>query len=76
MITTNVGGLKETIGDRGTGVIIDNGNPSTIAAAIEDYFSESNAGRREEMIQNIKLEKQRLSWSTFARKLEDFHNTL
>ena len=76
MITTNVGGLKETIGDRGTGVIIDNGDPSTIASAIENYFSEANAGKREEMIKNIKLEKQRLSWSTFASKLEDFYNTL
>ena len=76
MITTNVGGLKETIGDRGTGVIIDNGEPSTIAAAIKEYFLPENEGMREEMIRNIKLEKERLSWSTFATKLEDFYRTL
>ena len=76
MITTNVGGLKETIGDRGTGVIIDNGEPATIAAAIQEYFLPENAGMREKMIQNIKLEKERLSWSTFATKLEDFYRTL
>ena len=76
MITTNVGGLKETIGDRGTGVIIDNGEPATIAAAIQEYFLPENAEMREKMIQNIKLEKERLSWSTFATKLEDFYRTL
>lgn len=76
MITTNVGGLKETIGDRGTGVIIDDGEPQTIANAIVEYFAESNAGKREEMVSNIRLEKERLSWSTFASKLEDFYKTL
>ena len=76
MITTKVGGLKETIGDRGTGVIIDTGEPATIAAAIQEYFMPENAEMREKMIQNIKLEKERLSWSTFAPKLEDFYRTL
>lgn len=76
MITTNVGGLKETIGDRGTGVIIDNGAPQTIANAIIDYFNPDNSLHREEMIGNIKKEKQRLSWSTFCQKLEEFYKTI
>ncbi len=76
MITTNVGGLKETIGDRGTGVIIQDGSPKTIAGAIEEYFLPENAGKREKMVEDIKLEKERLSWSTFASKLEDFYKTL
>lgn len=76
MITTDVGGLHETIGERGTGVIIDNGEPATIAQAIEDYFSPANYRRREEMIENIRKEKQRLSWGTFCNKLEDFYKTL
>ena len=59
-----------------TGVIIDNGEPATIAAAIQEYFMPENAEMREKMIQNIKLEKERLSWSTFATKLEDFYRTL
>lgn len=76
MITTNVGGLKETIGDRGTGVIINDGAPQTIANAITDYFSPDNSQNREEMVENIKKEKQRLSWSTFCTKLEEFYKTL
>lgn len=76
MITTDVGGLKETIGERGTGVIIDNGEPETIARAIEDYFAPENAGMRGEMVINIRKEKERLSWGTFCSKLEDFYKTL
>ncbi len=76
MITTDVGGLKETIGDRGTGTIIPDGNPETIAKAIEDYFSPENSAGREEMVRCIKMEKERLSWGTFCNKLEDFYHTL
>lgn len=77
MITTDTGGLKETIGDRGTGTIIPpDGNPETIARAIKEHFEESNASARDAMIQNIRKEKQRLSWGTFCSKLEDFYNSL
>lgn len=76
MITTDVGGLRETIGERGTGVIMENGEPATIARAIEDYFTPENAGMRGEMILNIRKEKERLSWGTFCSKLEDFYKTL
>ena len=76
MITTDVGGLRETIGERGTGVIMENGEPATIARAIEDYFAPENAGMREEMVLNIRREKERLSWGTFCNKLEDFYKTL
>jgi len=76
MITTDVGGLRETIGERGTGVIMENGEPATIARAIEDYFAPENAGMRGEMILNIRKEKERLSWGTFCSKLEDFYKTL
>ena len=76
MSTTDVGGLKETIGDRGTGIILKDGNPSTIAKGIEDYFSQENAGARDEMVMNIRKEKERLSWGTFCNNLIDFYNTL
>ncbi len=76
MITTNVGGLKETIGDKGTGVIMEDGNPQTIANALEDYFKEENVAQRENMIKCIKAEKERLSWKNFVQKLESFYHTL
>lgn len=76
MITTDVGGLRETIGERGTGVIMEDGEPATIARAIEDYFAPESTGMREEMVLNIRKEKERLSWGTFCNKLEDFYKTL
>lgn len=76
MITTDVGGLRETIGDRGTGIILNDGSPETIAAAIDEYFSAAGVQKRVEMVQNIKKEKQRLSWETFCNNLTDFYNTL
>lgn len=72
MITTNVGGLKETIGDKGTGVIVDKPEPELVRNAIKEYFSIDKRGAREEMINKIKREKERLSWSNFCKNLEDF----
>ncbi len=70
MIVTDVGGLKETIGDRGTGLVASEGTPETIRTEILRYFSDPRI--KEECVRNIRLEKERLSWKTFARKLTDF----
>ncbi len=74
MIVTKVGGLKEAIGDTGTGLVAENGNPETIAAEIKKYFSDPSI--QEECIENIRLEKERLSWKTFAVKLTEFIDKL
>lgn len=70
MIVTDVGGLKETIGDRGTGLVASYGSPETIRKEILRYFSDPTI--KENCISNIRLEKERLSWKTFARKLTEF----
>ena len=70
MIVTDVGGLKETIGDRGTGLVASYGSPETIRKEIIRYFSDPKI--KENCISNIRLEKERLSWKTFARKLTEF----
>jgi glycosyltransferase involved in cell wall biosynthesis len=70
MIVTDVGGLKETIGNRGTGLVASEGTPDTIRTEILRYFSDPRI--KEECVRNIRLEKERLSWKTFARKLTDF----
>lgn len=74
MIVTDVGGLKETIGDRGTGLVSAECTPEAIKAEIERYFNDpSIAGS---CIENIKKEKARLSWSSFAEKLIEFTEQL
>jgi glycosyltransferase involved in cell wall biosynthesis len=70
MIVTDVGGLKETIGDRGTGIVSQEGTPEAICKEILRYFSDSRIAAR--CIENIRLEKERLSWKTFAHKLTGF----
>ena len=70
MIVTDVGGLKETIGDRGTGLVAPEGTPECICQEIQRYFSDPAI--RENCISNIRLEKERLSWKSFAKTLEEF----
>ena len=70
MIVTDVGGLKETIGDRGTGLVSSQGTPDAIAKEIERYFADPQIAQ--ECIRNIRSEKERLSWSGFADRLIRF----
>jgi glycosyltransferase involved in cell wall biosynthesis len=74
MIVTDVGGLKETIGDRGTGIVAKDGRPETIADEIQKYFSDPSL--ETEFIKNIQLEKDRLSWKSFAAGLVEFAKEL
>ena len=74
MIVTDVGGLKETIGDRGTGIVVRGNTPEEIRKAIIRYFDSPEF--QQNCIANIQTEKERLSWSTFAQKLEEFIKNL
>lgn len=70
MIVTDVGGLNETIGERGTGLVAPECSPESIRIEIERFFS--NETIRKNCIENIRKEKERLSWSSFCRQLLDF----
>ena len=74
VIVTDVGGLKETIGDAGTGLVAGECTPEAIRDEILKYFSAP--GIREKCIRNIKSEKDRLSWSSFSRRLLEFAETI
>ena len=70
LIVTEVGGLKETIGDRGTGLVSPEGSAEAICKEILRFFSTPVIGNQ--CIENIRKEKERLSWKTFADKLTEF----
>lgn len=74
MVVTDVGGLKETIGDRGTGIVCKECTPECVAEAIENYFDHPE--RKEEFVSNIRKENERLSWNRFCKNLTEFINTL
>ncbi len=71
MIVTDVGGLKEAIGDTGTGLVAGQCTAEAVAAEIRKYFSDPEI--RENCIRNIRQEKERLSWKSFAHKLLEFY---
>ena len=73
LITTPVGGLVESVGEAGTGLLAENISPEGIAQAIRKYFAEN---KKEEYLYNISRLKKELSWESFADKLENFINTL
>ena len=74
MIVTDVGGLKETIGDRGTGIVVPEISPASVRDGIVRYFGDP--GIRENCIRNIRKVKEELSWKTFCKGLLDFCKTL
>ncbi len=74
LITTAVGGLKETIADAGTGIVIDEVSSDKLTSAIETYFQSSTI--KEELINGIKKEKSRLSWDNFCNNLLELYNNL
>lgn len=74
MIVTAVGGLKETIGDTGTGIVTEEGTPEAVREAIEKYFADPSI--RTGCIEAMRREKKRLSWEEFARQLTAYADEL
>jgi len=74
MIVTDVGGLKETIGERGTGLVAPSAEPESIKNEIERFFQYS--GIKDECIKNIRSEKERLSWGSFSGSIIKFAQQL
>ena len=74
MIVTDVGGLKGTIGDRGTGLVAPLAEPESIRKEILSYFADGSVRGR--CIEAIRQEKERLSWDRFARDLTAFAEQL
>ena len=70
MVVTDVGGLRETVGERGTGIVCEEGTPACVAAAIRSYFGDPQLQDR--LREGIRAEKDRLSWSRFAEDLTGF----
>ncbi len=73
LITTDVGGLKETIEGAGTGIVVAKPQPALLKEAIENFFGNNMAPGMEE---NIRKENYRLSWSNFCNNLIEFYHTL
>jgi glycosyltransferase involved in cell wall biosynthesis len=74
LVVTDVGGLRQSVGDSGTGLVADKPEPDLIAEEIRRFFADENL--RTLCVNSIKVEKERLSWKSFAKKLLDFADNL
>jgi len=66
-IVTDVGGLPDMVNDGKTGYIIPPRDSGAIAKSVAKFFLSSN---REKMIENVKKEKTKFSWSKFINKIQ------
>jgi glycosyltransferase involved in cell wall biosynthesis len=73
LVATDVGGLKEEVGERGTGIVVDKAEPGAIAGGIRRYF-ESNS--REKFTEGIREAKRTGTWEMFADRLVEFSRGL
>ena len=74
MVVTDVGGLRETVGARNTGIVCENGTPACIADAITRYFDDPDL--QIHLCECMDAEKERLSWSRFAQDLTTFAESI
>ena len=74
MLVTDVGGLKESVGDAGTGIFAARPAPEEVRREILRYFA--NPAIRQSCEQAMARERERLSWASFCKALTDFAQTL
>ena len=73
IVATDVGGLKETIHDGKTGLIVEEVSVPAIAASLRSYFEQ---GGKSAFASGIHAFKAEHSWAEFAKKIIDFSQTL
>lgn len=69
LIVTDVGGLKETIAEGKTGLVVKERTAEQLAEVIKYYFEKK---LKEEMSANIKLEKKENTWVKMANDILEF----
>ncbi len=71
VITTNVGGLAEVVDDGRTGLVVPPENPTLLAKAINDFFTEELGPQ---MKDQIRAESDRFSWQHLINALLSLHS--
>ncbi|MFC2150700.1 glycosyltransferase family 4 protein, partial [Calditrichota bacterium] len=69
VIATNVGGLPEVVDEGSTGWLVNPGDPTGLAKAINSFFTELG---KPDCQQGIAQIKQRLSWESYLKQLVEF----
>jgi len=66
ILVTNVGGLASTVPDQKVGYVVEV-EPKNIADALVDFYTNNRASM---MIENIKIEKQKFTWSRMTDAID------
>ena len=74
LVVTDVGGLKQAVGDSGTGLVAEKPDEESILEKIRQFFGDENL--RTLCVNSIRAEKERLSWKSFCRKLLEYSDNL
>ena len=74
MLVTDVGGLKEEVGETGTGIVASSPAPEEIRKEILRFFADDSI--RKDCEAAMASERERLSWSAFSAALTEFAKTL
>lgn len=70
MIVTDVGGLRASVGETGTGLVAQRAEPALIAEQIKRYFADPKL--QKSCLEAIRNERERLSWRRFCDELVKF----
>lgn len=73
IIATDVGGLKEIVLHKQTGLIVDQANADSLASGIKNYFGKYDVSNFQIHINSL---KEKLSWEKFADSIIDFANSI
>jgi glycosyltransferase involved in cell wall biosynthesis len=73
VITTDVGGLKESIEKTGIGIVVPKADSNLLAIAIKDFFATNKAIELKSKITEI---NRIYSWSNFAQKIIELYKSL
>ena len=74
VVVTDVGGLRETVGERGSGLVAPAPEPSLIRDAVLEYFASPEL--QSSLKSSISEEKYRLSWAGFCTSLLQFAQSI
>ena len=74
MVVTDVGGLRGTIGERGTGIVAPEASAPAILKEIKHYFEDPTL--QESCHAAIRQEKERLGWDAFCEALTSLAQSL
>jgi glycosyltransferase involved in cell wall biosynthesis len=74
-VATNISGTNEAVYNEKTGLLVEPGNDTELASAIERLFNDPQLA--EELVQNgIKLLKEKFSWEAHIKKLNEIFQSV